>query len=86
MLIIKKEENNIIHKDKFSTLFSKYEKLLRLTMTGNNNIPAPAVEGTPVKKLSRKGLLGDSDKTLNLANLKQQQMIKISVTSHPILP
>ena len=38
-------------------------------------MPAPAGDGTPVKKLSKTGFVTVLDVRLNLANLKQQQII-----------
>ena len=86
MLIIKNEVINTTDKETLFICVIELEKLLKLKITGNNKIPAPAGEGTPVKKFSNHGLLVTTEETLNLANLKQQQITKRSVASQPKFP
>ena len=60
---------------KYCASSKRYEKFPKLIIIGNNTIPAPAGDGTPVKKLSKIVFLTMLDVRLNLANLKQQQII-----------
>ncbi len=65
----------IIITGKYCASSKRYEKSPKLIIMGNSIRPAPAGDGTPVKKLSKIGFLTMLDVRLNLASLKQQQII-----------
>ena len=60
---------------KYCASSKRYEKFPKLIIIGRSTMPAPAGDGTPVKKLSKIGFVTMLDVRLNLANLKQQQII-----------
>ena len=65
----------IIITGKYCASSKRYEKSPKLIIIGRSTMPAPAGDGTPVKKLSKTGFVTMLDVRLNLANLKQQQII-----------
>ena len=86
LLIIKKEANKIIKIFIFSNFSNKSEKLVKLNMIGRSKIPAPAGDGTPVKKFSNKEFWELFDEILNLASLKQQHTTNIRARTQPMFP